>query len=87
MPGFMFSFGPEKGSSKGDKPKAGASSSMVEEESDEMPGDSPEQASLDAAKAAIEKGDPKLWIKAVEMAMRCCKSDSDDEEAPASERY
>lgn len=83
MPGFMFSFGPEKGG-KGDKPKGAPAEPM---DGEEMGDDSPEQASLDAAKAAIEKGDPKLWIKAVEMAMRCCKSDSDDEEAPASERY
>lgn len=83
MPGLSITFGPEKGG-KGDKPKGPSSEPM---DGEEMGDDSPEQASLDAAKAAIEKGDAKLWIKAVEMAMRCCKSDSDSEEAPASERY
>ena len=86
--GLMISFGPGKGGGKGDKPKGDAMPMADEEndENDELDG-SPEQAALEGLKAALDKSDPALLVKAFKLLQRCCAKDEGDEEAPASEEY
>lgn len=77
--GLMISFGPDRGD-KGKSPKS---------PDEGMEGDddgSPERTALDGLKAALDKDDPALLVKAWKLLQRCCADDSEDEEAPVSER-